>query len=327
MGAPTAKPRALLLTGASGFVGSRLLERFVEGELPALEGTQIHAVSRSTPSVWPAPGVDFHRVDLVEREHVERLVMELRPGPTWVLHLAGMADPRKAARNPRQARAANAESTRNLLVALADRGTPVRFLLASTAAVYGKQVVDRGRDGLIPEGSPAKSRTAYGWSKRIAERFTQVFAGPGAATNIEAMIARPYNHCGPGQGLGYVVPDLLHEIKRARAEGRAAETGSLWPERDFLHVDDVIDAYLTLLERGTPGKIYDVARGEAWPVQALFDGLVERIGPIAGQRVQSEKERAGEVQRIVGDATSLRALGWAPQFGLDRILDDAVGAR
>lgn len=317
-------PPTLLLTGASGFVGSRLLERFVLGELPALAGAHVHAVSRHAPKAWPAPHVDFHPIDLVDREHVDQLLMELRPAPTWVLHLAGMADPRRAARNPRQARAANAESTRNLLVSLANRGTPARFVLASTAAVYGKEVVDRGQDGRIPEGSPAKSRTAYGWSKRLAERFTRVFAGPRAASNVCAMIARPYNHCGPGQGLGYVVPDLMAEILAAQQGERPAETGSLWPERDFLHVDDVIDAYLTLLEKGACGQIYDVARGESWPVQALFDGLVERLGPVPGQRVKPEKERAGEVRRIVGDAASLHALGWAPRLGLDRILDDAV---
>ena len=313
-------PRALLLTGASGFVGSRLLERFVDGDLPALKGVHIHALSRTAPKAWPAPHLDFHAIDLVDRESVARLVMALEPAPTWVLHLAGMADPRKAARMPRMARASNAESTRNVLVALADRALPTRFVLASTAAVYGKQGVARGTDGRIIEGSPARSRTAYGWSKRIAERFTGVFR----TEALESMIARPYNHCGPGQELGYVVPDLIHEIRLAQREQREALTGSLWPERDFLHVDDVIDAYLTLLAKGQAGRIYDVARGEAWPVQALFDGLVERLGAIKGQRVNEAKTRAGEVPRIVGDSTSLRALGWTPKLGLDAILDDAA---
>ena len=318
---------ALLLTGASGFVGERLLERYRQGDLELLpKGTHVHAVARRTPRGWPQPHVDFHRVDLVDQDAVERLVIGLNPAPTWVLHLAGMADPRRAARVPRQAKAANAESTRNLLVALAGRGLPTRFVLASTAAVYGKQAVDRGKDGLIAESSPARSRTAYGWSKRIAERFTQVFAAPGNAAHIQAMIARPYNHCGPGQGPGYVVPDLVASIRASQASGEPVRTGSLWPERDFLHVDDVIDAYLLLLAQGQAGRTYDIARGEAWPVQRIFDGLVERLGPIPGQEVDAAKERAGEVPRIVGDASSLRELGWAPEHGLERILDDAVGS-
>ena len=310
---------ALLLTGASGFVGSRLLARFAAKELPALEGMHVHALSRTQPKHWPAPGVDFHAVDLTDREAVGRLVLSLDPAPTWVLHLAGIADPREAARVPRQAKAANAETTRYLLEALADRGRPARFLLASTAAVYGKYVVPEG-GGRILEGSRARSRTAYGWSKRLAERVTLACGAPG----LERFVARPYNHAGPGQGLGYVVPDLVDELRRALAEGRPARTGSLWPERDLLHVDDVIDAYLLLLERGESGRIYDIARGEAVAVQALYDGLVERLGPPVGHVIAEEKTRAGEVHRIVGDPASLFMIGWRPKLGLDAILDDAV---
>lgn len=224
----------LLLTGASGFVGSRILARLAAHELPALAGVHIHALSRSQPANWPAPGVDFHAIDLADREAVSRVVIGLDPAPTWVLHLAGMADPREAARRPRQARAANAETTRNLLESLADRGTPTRFLLSSTAAVYGKAAVpgEGNAGGRIPEGSRAQSRTAYGWSKRLAERVTLGCTAPA----LETLVARPYNHAGPGQTAGYVVPDLAAEIRAAVAEGRSAKTGSLWPERDLLHL-------------------------------------------------------------------------------------------
>ncbi len=317
-------PRALLLTGASGFVGSRLLGRFVAGELPALEGVHVHALSRTQPRHWPVRGVSFHAIDLADREALGRLLIGLQPAPTWVLHLAGMADPRAAARVPRQAKAANAEVTRNLLEALADRGLPTRFLLASTAAVYGKHAVPGENDegGRIPEGSVARSRTAYGWSKRLAERATLACTAPG----LERLVARPYNHAGPGQGLGYVVPDLAHELRRALAESRPARTGSLWPERDLLHVDEVIDAYLLLLQRGTPGRIYDIARGEAIPMQAIFDGLVQRLGAPLGHEVDEAKTRVGELRRIIGDPASLLALGWRPKRDLDAILDDALVA-
>jgi len=318
-----APPRALLVSGASGFVGTRLLERFVAAELPALKGVHIHALSRSQPRYWPAPHVDFHAVDLADREAVGRVVIGLDPAPTWVLHLAGMANPREAARLPRQARAANAETTRNLLEALADRGLGTRFLLASTAAVYGKEAVpgDADEGGRIPEGSRARSRTAYGWSKRLAERVTLGCTAPG----LEAMVARPYNHAGPGQTAGYVVPDLVAELKAAIAEGRPARTGSLWPERDLLHLDDVIDAYLLLLARGEAGRIYDVARGEAQPMQTIYDGLVRRLGQPVGHEIDPSKTRLGELARIEGDAAGLRALGWTPTKDLDAILDGALG--
>jgi GDP-4-dehydro-6-deoxy-D-mannose reductase len=168
--------------------------------------------------------------------------------------------------------------------------------LSSTAAVYGKEAVLGEADGAgrIPEGSRARSRTAYGWSKRLAERVTLGCT----ATGLETLVARPYNHAGPGQTAGYVVPDLAAEIRAALAEGRPARTGSLWPERDLLHLDDVIDAYLLLLERGEAGRIYDIARGEAVAIQAIYDGLVRRLGEPVGHEVDPAKARSGELNRI-----------------------------
>jgi GDP-4-dehydro-6-deoxy-D-mannose reductase len=248
-------------------------------------------------------------------------VLELDPAPDWVLHLGGLADPRAATRYPRQARSANAEGTRNLLRALADRSLPVRFLLTSTAAVYGQAALDP--QGRIPAGTRPQTRTAYGWSKRLSERAALACRAPG----LDVMVARPYNHAGGGQGPGYVVPDLVTELRAALAEGRPMRTGNRWPERDLLHVDDVIDAYLLLLERGAPRQVYDVARGSTCSVQEVLDGLVARLGAPVGFELDPVRARSGESPRIVGDARRLGALGWAPTRGLDVILDDAVAAR
>ena len=319
----------LLLTGASGFVGGRLLERLRDPGrhgLGHLAGLPVLAFSRREPRSWPQPGVAWSPCDLTDPDAVQRAVFEglaERRGPLWVLHLGGLADPRLAARHPRQARSANAEGTRNLLVALSNvvgADAPGRVLLVSTAAVYGQRALDA--EGRIPAGTRPRTRTAYGWSKRLAERAALACPAPG----LEVVVARPYNHAGPGQGAGYVVPDLCADLRAALAEARPMRTGNLWPERDLLHVDDVLDAYLVLLERGEAGTVYDVARGEARPVRDILDGLVDRLGAPVAIEPDPERVRAGESPRIVGDASRLRALGWEPTRDLDAILDDAVGA-
>lgn len=102
-------------------------------------------------------------------------------------------------------------------------------------------------------------------------------------------------------------------------------TGNLWPERDLLHVDDVLDAYLLLLEKGKPGQTYDVSSGDAVSIQTLLDGLIQRIGAPIGFECDEARARPGEAARIAGDPSSLRALGWAPRFSVDDLLDAAVG--
>ena len=319
------RQKTLLLTGASGFVGGRLLERLADPEdLTRLAGMRVHCLSRKEPRTWPRAGVTWTPCDLTDADAVQRAVFELDPAPTWILHLGGLADPRTAAAHPRRARSVNAEGTRNLLVALASVASvstspdPMRFLFSSTAAVYGQGALDA--EGRIPAGTRPRTRTAYGWSKRLAERVALGWAPPG----VDVMVARPYNHAGPGQGPGYVVPDLCADLRRALEEGRPMRTGNLWPERDLLHVDDVLDAYLLLLERGEPGGVYDVARGATQPIQAIVDGLVERLGEPVAIEPDQARVRDGESPRIVGDSSRLRALGWEPTRDLDAILDDAV---
>ncbi|MFT6715041.1 MAG: GDP-4-dehydro-6-deoxy-D-mannose reductase [Planctomycetota bacterium] len=138
------------------------------------------------------------------------------------------------------------------------------------------------------------------------------------------MIARPYNHAGPGQELGYVIPDLANALQTARKENRPMLTGNLWPKRDLLHVDDVLDAYLLLLEKGEPGRTYDVASGEAVSIQTILEGLAERLGDPPSIEVDETRTRPGEAPRIAGDPSSLVALGWSPKYNLDQLLDAAL---
>jgi GDP-4-dehydro-6-deoxy-D-mannose reductase len=201
---------------------------------------------------------------------------------------------------------------------LADRGVKTRVLVASTAAVYGKRAASP--TGFIPEGTRAQARTAYGWSKRLSERVARACQAP----NLDIMIARPYNHAGPGQELGYVIPDLAAEIMASRREERPMRTGNLWPKRDLLHVDDVLDAYLLILEKGERGHTYDVASGVAVSIQTLLEGLASRIGDPPSIEVDESRTRPGEAPRIAGDPTSIRALGWKPKYTLDDLLDAAV---
>lgn len=314
---------SLLITGASGFVGTRLLKRIAAGETDIPASTHIHTLSRNAPRSMPRShpgGISFHSCDLTNTDGCQRTILEMKPAPSSVLHLAGLANPRTAQSHPAYARAANASATRNLLSALADRGKPARFLLASTAAVYGKDAASP--EGFIQEGTRARARTAYGWSKRIAERAARACNAPG----LDIIIARPYNHAGPGQELGYVIPDLAHALQASRRENRPMLTGNLWPKRDLLHVDDVLDAYLLLLEKGEAGRTYDVASGEAVSIQTILEGLAARLGDPPSIEVDETRTRPGEAPRIAGDPTALMALGWAPKYSLDQLLDAVVEA-
>ena len=105
------------------------------------------------------------------------------------------------------------------------------------------------------------------------------------------------------------------------------QSGNLAPTRDLLDVRDVADAYLLLLERGQPGEIYNVARGEGYTVRELFDRLADLVGVEVEPEPDPSLARATDIPHLVGDSTKLRrATGWAPARTLEQTLRGLVDA-
>ncbi|HET7039452.1 MAG TPA: GDP-mannose 4,6-dehydratase, partial [Gemmatimonadales bacterium] len=142
-------------------------------------------------------------------------------------------------------------------------------------------------------------------------------------------IARPFPHTGAGQSTTFVVPALARRLHQARARGDATiPAGNLAVVRDFLHVDDVIEAYVALLRDGAPGAVYNVASGQ--PVR-LAD-LLARLAAMMGVSVQPVTDpallRTGDIPHLVGDASRLRTrTGWTPRRTLDHALAEVIGAQ
>ena len=97
--------------------------------------------------------------------------------------------------------------------------------------------------------------------------------------------------------------------------------------RDFLHVRDVARAYADLLERGTPGEVYNVASGTGVDVGTLAKRVLALVGVDAILNTDAALVRPVEVPVLIGDATKLRrATGWSPRLTLDSIIDDLIRA-
>src|SRR5206468_360403 len=96
---------------------------------------------------------------------------------------------------------------------------------------------------------------------------------------LRVVVARPFAHTGPGQDARFVVPGLAQRLKLAQRTGApVVKVGNLEPVREFLHVRDVVDAYVRLLGRGQPGETYNVASGQGLPLEALFFRLAGLVG-------------------------------------------------
>jgi GDP-4-dehydro-6-deoxy-D-mannose reductase len=144
---------------------------------------------------------------------------------------------------------------------------------------------------------------------------------------LQVIRVRPFNHIGPRQGLGFVVPDFCRQIAEIEAGLREPlmRVGNLSALRDFTDVRDVVRAYHLALTRGTPGQVYNIGSGQAVAIQELLDRLVGASSATARIESDPDRMRPSDVPRLACDASLLhRTTGWAPGHTLANTLLDVL---
>jgi GDP-4-dehydro-6-deoxy-D-mannose reductase len=144
------------------------------------------------------------------------------------------------------------------------------------------------------------------------------------ADGLRVVATRSFNHSGPGQASHFLLPALVGRVRALRA-GAPLVVGNQTPVRDFLHVSDVVAAYIALAERGAPGEPYNVASGIGTSVGELARRILARSGVDAPIESDPALVRPADVPALVGDSAKLRqATGWSPTRTLDDLLDDLI---
>lgn len=292
-----------LVTGAGGFAGRYLCEHLGEA------GDDVVALDRSDASPF----------DITDRESVARTFEEHRP--EVVYHLAAFTHVGESWNAPVDVMRTNVEGTLNVLDAALAAGVG-RVLVVGSSEEYGLV-----RDGVAPlgEDTPLRPSTPYGASK-VAAGFLalQAFLGRGLAT----VRARPFNHTGPGQSPGFVVPALARRVAEAERDGRdEIVVGSLEPVREVNDVRDFVRAYRRLALSGEPGEVYNVCSGRGLAIGDVAERLVALAERPLRLVVDPALVRPVEVPRLVGDPTKLVACtGWHPEHSPDDTLAGVLAA-
>jgi len=299
-----------LVTGAAGFAGCHLARALLAG------GHEVFG----TLQAGHAPPAGCEGVRWVEMEITSSLSVAAALAaarPERVFHLAGQASVGESLRDPLATWEVNATGTLRLAEAL---GPGVRLLFVSSAEVYGVVPED---EQPIPESRRPHPTNPYAASKAAGEMAVLEAAH---AHGTHAVIARSFNHTGPGQDTRFALAAFARQLAQIRAGAAAPvlRVGNLQARRDYLDVRDVARAYLTLLDAGAPGGVYNVATGEAHSMAELVETMIELSGTGARVEVDPERVRPLDVPLLSGDPSALRALGWAPEVPLRRTLADLL---
>lgn len=292
----------VLVTGASGFIGRRLVDRLLR------EGAEVWAGVRSqTGHERLRPGERSVYCDLRDGSAVEEAVR--RSWPHLVYHLAavGVTAPRV---DPLEAVQVNVAGTVRLLESLRRVGCQ-RVVLTGTCYEYGAR---EAMEGLDPFNIYAASKVAA-WA--FARAYWRAF-------DLPVVVARLFQVYGPGQPEHTLIPSAI----------RAALLGQDFPmtqgeqQRDFIYVDDVVDCLLVLGRRsGLEGESLDVGTGQACSVYEVVDRLWRMVGARSRVLAGALPYRPGEVMHLVADADrTARLAGWRAQVALEAGLRRTVEA-
>lgn len=290
-----------------------------------------------TTSVITGAGgfVGPHLASHLEAEGDEVLTLDLHngpdllDGPAWgkllgetsadvIYHLAGWSDVGGSWRNPQTTFEVNVMGTVNLLEAARTTGVD-RVIVVSSADVYGP--IDD--DQPIEESRCPRPTSPYGASKQAVEAIAQQYwHGHG----LETIVARPFNHIGPGQRPDFVAPAFASQIASLEtAGGGTIRHGNLSAKRDFTDVRDVVRAYRLLADRGAPGETYNICSGQARTMQSLLETLLARSATKIEPEVDPERMRPVDQPVIVGSAAKLTsATGWQPSIDFETSLADVL---
>lgn len=253
--------------------------------------------------------------EILDAVAVRRVVNEIAPDA--VLHLAARSSVAESFRDPEGTLQVNLLGTLNLLRSLMDAGFRGPMVYVSSGDVYG-MVSEHALP--IAETCPPAPRNPYAVSKLAAEALCYQWS---VTTGMKIVIARPFNHIGPGQGDQFAIPAFARQITDIRngTQEPVVAVGDIDVTRDFTDVRDIVIAYFALLDRGVSGQVYNVCSGRERTVRSLLERLIE----FAGVRVEivpdATRMRPAEQRRAVGDPSKIReATGWCAQTSLDRSL-------
>jgi len=299
----------VLVTGAAGFVGRHLLREL------AGAGHDVVSLLEFPVADMPSPVV----CNISNAAELSDVIGKVKPD--GCIHLAGIAFVPKGWSDPHLTMSVNLIGTVNLLEALRKHAPAARAVMISTSQIYGNPPHRTPLD----EDAPMMPEGPYGVSKMAADLTSLLYA---RRYGMPVMTARPANHIGPGQSPDFVVSAFATQVAAIAAGKRepVMKVGNLDSEREFTDVRDIVRAYRLLLEKGTPGRAYNIATDRFVKIRYLLETLCELAGVKPKLEIDPALFRPTDTQARISTARILADVGWSPQISLDQTLKDVLAS-
>ena len=313
-----------LVTGGAGFIGSTLVDRLLaEGhEVDVLDDLSSGSLANLADArADRTHRLTFHQIDIADEHAVDLLA---RRAPEVVFHLAGRAGVRRSVRRPIDDAAVNVVGTLNVLEGARRAGARKVVVATSGGTAYGEV---RPRNLPAKESHTLAPRSPHGVSARVTLEYLRLYRQLHdleytalALANVYGPRQRPADAAGPDDHDGGVIATFAARLlagEPCTVHGDGEQT------RDFVYVDDCVDAFVRAADRGD-GLVINIGTGVETSVNDLYAAMAGATG--VDRPARQAAAFAGEVQRSALDAgRAAIQLGWRPwtpvEEGVARVLE------
>lgn len=293
--------KRLYVTGANGFVGGWIKTMVNTGLLPV----DVELV------------VNNQTYDIRDSLALRAQIRETKPD--WVIHLAAQSAVPYSFANPEETLDINLKGTLTLLQALKAEDFKGRLLYVGSADSYG---IVPETELPVSEGRNLEPRNPYAVSKAACELLCRQWM---ITEGLDILLARPFNHIGPGQSTQFSIAALAKQIAAISLGIQApiVIAGDLDTSRDFLDVRDVIWAYMALLRHGQTGDVYNVCSGQERTIRNMFEQILSIAKVEVKIQYDTKNMRRAEQRRMVGNYAKIAEVTkWQPCIRMNTTLQD-----
>lgn len=281
--------KRLLITGIESFTGNYIRDVFES------RGYEVHGTVLSQAS-----GDRIYTCDITQSGQIDAIIAKVRPDT--VIHLAAITFVPDG--NSVDIYNVNLFATLHLLDALVRHELPLqKVILPSTSNVYGNIPLEA-----IPETTCPQPLSHYALSKYAMEQMARNYFN-----RLPIILTRPFNYTGADQTERFVIPKIVNHFRERKS---TLELGNIDVYRDFSDVRDVAEGYLVLAESSLSSEVVNIASGNVFSLREIITMAELASGHQLEVRINTAFVRANEIERLGGDNTRLKNLGWSPRYSM-----------
>jgi len=301
--------KKILITGITGFIGRHLSEELIK------QGYEVSGLIRyvSDRNKFELPKVPLYFGDILDYNYLREALKDIRPD--IVIHLAMQSSVEYSFRNPYEEYRVGFLGTSNIAQAAMEVVPELeKFIFASSVEVYGNQ-----KSFPIKEDAILKPASPYGVAKVSAEYLLRYLY---ESHNFPYMAFRSTNTYGRKFNCNFIVEHVISQMLKGT---NRILLGNPNPIRDYLFVDDEVDAYIKLIQTNTFGGVFNTGTGRSITVKELVRIIGEILDYKGGIEWNRTYKRPYEIEDLSVDIGKIKTiLGWSPKYSLESGLTQTI---